>query len=417
VAGISEIRQIKQITVRTVYKHIKIKFFMKRRFIILLAGAVFALAIANVPTAAGQETAVIKTGRIERVSVQEAQLRADEEEELPDSIIVYSPTGEKITKYVYLPGESYGRYTWENGAWKFVSAYASTSIYYLGRYDREYYNAQTKVSYEIRDGRLYFYIPIGVPGYRSYAYPEPADTDFSVNYDANGNLTSFRILYDGYWEEFTVTYNATNNPVSVERRDSYGNFFFKARYEYNDSGYCVLFDSYKWDYEREVWISDYKTISEYDAQDKPLYREIYEDGKMSYKVRFEYYDENYFSSIINTYYDDEGSSSTNRYEWKYDTDGKTEACYHYENDEFSEYAILYYPDPSGNIPISAGSNVWSSGGQLYIAATTNGAAQIYAVSGQLLKTVALTAGQTTATPLPRGLYIVATGGKTWKVIL
>jgi hypothetical protein len=386
---------------------------MKTKLTILWAGATLALAFANVPTAAGQEKAVIKTGRTERVSVQEVQLRADEEEELPDSIIVYSPTDEKMEKHIYLPGESYGQYTWENGAWIFSSEYPNT--FYLGRYNSESYKRPlTKVSYEKTDEALEFHIPMISYSYFYFSYP--GDMEFDTNYDANGNLTSFRILYDGGWWELTVKYNATNNPVSVERRYSSGIFDYKVNYEYNDSGYCVLFDSYKWDYERQAWTLDYKETLEYD-RDRLLYIDFYGDGKMEYKVNYEYYDENHYSSSLYTYYNDDGSSTATKSEWKYSTDGKPEAYYYYENDELLYYAIFYYGDPSGNIPISAGSNVWSSGGQLYIAATTNGAAQVCAVSGQLIKTVALTAGQTTATPLPRGQYIVVAGGKTWKVIL
>jgi hypothetical protein len=390
---------------------------MKSKMALLPAGAVLALAIANVPTTAGQEKgkAVVKTGMIESVPKQETQLRADEEEELLDSVIVYSPTDEKMEKHIYLPGESYGRYIWENGAWIFSSEYQYSSTWYLGKYNREIYT-QTKVSYQKTGGALYFYIPFTSLGYLYYTYSE--DTDFRTNYDANGNLTSFKLLFgDDLWCEFTVTYNAGNKPLSVEGRYSNGYFFFKARYEYNNYGSCTLFDGYHWDYEKEAWISSDKDTAEYDAQGKLLYKEVYEDGKMSDKRRFEYYDENHFSLYIITYYDDEENSSTDRYEWKYGTDGKPKTYYHYENDELSEYAILYYPDPSGNIPVSAGSNVWSSGDRLYIDAATAGAAQVYAVSGQLIKTVALTAGQTVALPLPRGVYIVVAGGKTWKVIL
>jgi hypothetical protein len=61
--------------------------------------------------------------------------------------------------------------------------------------------------------------------------------------------------------------------------------------------------------------------------------------------------------------------------------------------------------------------VWSSGGQLYIAAASAGRAQIYTVAGQLTATVALAAGQTVATPLPPGVYIVAAEGRTWKAVI
>jgi hypothetical protein len=137
---------------------------------------------------------------------------------------------------------------------------------------------------------------------------------------------------------------------------------------------------------------------------------------MSQRTSYEYYDENYFSSI--SYTDYRNSNYSYRREWKYNTDGNSEAYYHYRNGELLEYVISYYSAPSGNLPVSeAVTRVWSSGGRLYIDAATAGAAQIYALSGQLLKTVALTGGQTTSLPLQRGLYIVVAGGKTWKVIL
>jgi hypothetical protein len=389
---------------------------MKTKLTILWASATLALAFANVPTTAGQGKAVIKTGRIASVPEQNVQLRADEEEELPDSIIVYSPTDEKMEKHIYLPGESRGQYTWENGAWKFASENPNT--FYWGRYDRESYNKLAfKVQYVVNDGRLDFAVP-GIKGSVSYLYS--SYSDIKAEYDTNGNLTSLRIIYsDDYWHEYTVSYNAGNNPVSIE-----GWYFYdgnrpslKALYKYNDYGYPTLTDSYRRDEEKETWISRHRETAEYDAQGKILFVKQYFDNNIKSLFSYEYYDDIHFSSQVTTIYNDDGSSKTFKEEWKYGADGKPEAYYYYENDELLYYAIFYYGDPSGNIPVSAGSNVWSSGGQLYIAAATNGAAQVYAVSGQLLKTVTLTAGQTTATPLPRGVYIVATGGKTWKVIL
>jgi hypothetical protein len=398
---------------------------MKTGITILWASAALALAFANVPTTAGQEKgkAVIKTGRTASVPVQNVQLRADEEEELPDSIIVYSPTDEKMMKQIYLPGESYGQSTWENGAWIFLSEYLSTS--YLGIYNRENLNKQlVTVSYKINEDILYYYYPF--TGFNHAAYYFPASTDFKPEFDTNGNLISFKADYNtdvnAWIYEFIATYNAGNKPVSIEGWASYDGRnrqqFFKAHYAYNAYGYCTLLDSYEWDYAGDVWKSQYKETAGYDAQGKILYRNYDMYGKIKSKDSYEYYDETHFS-LVSTYadYDEDGIFTDSREEWKYGADGRPEAYYYYKNDELSQYAVFYYPDPSGNIPVSAGSNVWSSGGQLYIAATTNGAAQVYAVSGQLLKTVALTAGQTAATPLPRGLYIVATGGKTWKVIL
>ncbi|MDR2469438.1 MAG: fibronectin type III domain-containing protein [Tannerella sp.] len=73
----------------------------------------------------------------------------------------------------------------------------------------------------------------------------------------------------------------------------------------------------------------------------------------------------------------------------------------------------------GNAGVSASTTVWANGGTLYIAASTSGEAYIYNVSGQLVKTLHATSlhGETATTQLPRGVYIVVVGGKTYKVII
>jgi hypothetical protein len=220
--GITGIKPVKKITVQTIYKQTKITFIMKRRFTtVLWAGATLALAFANVPTAAGQEKAVIKTGRIERISDQKVQLRADKEVELPDSAIRYSPEGEKIAKHVYLPGESYGLYKWENGAWKFESAYP---IWYggLAKYDRESFKERRTVYTDVIDGALYIHFPL-IENISSYFnYLASADAEHESEYDANGNLIYFKVMIDYYWYDFSTAYNEKNRPISVEGRVVWG---------------------------------------------------------------------------------------------------------------------------------------------------------------------------------------------------
>jgi hypothetical protein len=64
-----------------------------------------------------------------------------------------------------------------------------------------------------------------------------------------------------------------------------------------------------------------------------------------------------------------------------------------------------------------GSNVWGANGQLYITAASAGIANIYALTGSLVKSLALTAGETAATSLPAGIYVVTLGGNTYKAVV
>jgi hypothetical protein len=393
------------------------------------AGALLALAVMSVP-AAGQEKPVMKTGvTVENVSNRDVQLRADDEW-TPDSAIVYSPGGEKQTKYVYLPGESYGEYTWENGVWKFSEAAANTWLF-SGSSSWKFYSEQlVKISHRIYDDILQFFFPYTGPSHGYYSFP--ASTDFKPEFDTDGNLTSFKVGYDadaGIWDiEFFATYNAKNNPVSIEGWDSFGDRrsrrqFFKAHYEYDDYGYASLFESYEWDWDgEETWTSDVKVkeTAEYDALGKILSREYYKKGaKRKSRESFEYYDENHFSSISYTDYENENNSY--RYEWKYGTDGNPGAYYDYSGSELQYYAIFYpnalSPSVVEPVPESAATRVWSSGGQLYITAASTGTAQVYTLTGQPAATVALTTGETAATPLPPGVYIVAAEGRTWKAVI
>jgi hypothetical protein len=195
--------------------------------------------------------------------------------------------------------------------------------------------------------------------------------------------------------------------------------FFKAYCEYNDDGYITLYDSHKWNYEKKTWTDWIKETVEYDAQGKVLFRAGYSYGEIGNKYSYEYYDENHFSLIS---YASDDQNYNFKEEWKYGTDGNPGAYYRYSGSELAlEYYAIFYPNtltPSAvePVPERVVTRVWSSGGQLYIAAASAGRAQIYTVAGQLMKTVALVAGETVATPLPPGVYIVVAEGKTWKAI-
>jgi hypothetical protein len=61
--------------------------------------------------------------------------------------------------------------------------------------------------------------------------------------------------------------------------------------------------------------------------------------------------------------------------------------------------------------------VWASGGQLYVTSTAGGEANIYSVTGALVKAFSTMAGQTTAVPLAAGFYMVTLDNRTYKIII
>jgi hypothetical protein len=63
-----------------------------------------------------------------------------------------------------------------------------------------------------------------------------------------------------------------------------------------------------------------------------------------------------------------------------------------------------------------GPAVWSYGGKLYIRAYDQSTAVVYNALGQLVKTVGLSAGETSYA-MPSGIYLVTLNGKTYKVIV
>jgi hypothetical protein len=65
-----------------------------------------------------------------------------------------------------------------------------------------------------------------------------------------------------------------------------------------------------------------------------------------------------------------------------------------------------------DIPLS---NVWSSGGKIYISSASTGTASIYNVAGVRVTTLAHVSGETVSIALPKGLYFVMMEGRSYKV--
>jgi hypothetical protein len=71
--------------------------------------------------------------------------------------------------------------------------------------------------------------------------------------------------------------------------------------------------------------------------------------------------------------------------------------------------------PNRNEVISS-TRVWSSGNDLHIEAAGSGQVQIYALTGALVKTLAVSAGENVERiTLPKGIYIVRLEGKSYKI--
>ncbi|MDR2921637.1 MAG: T9SS type A sorting domain-containing protein [Tannerella sp.] len=70
---------------------------------------------------------------------------------------------------------------------------------------------------------------------------------------------------------------------------------------------------------------------------------------------------------------------------------------------------------TSNATIENSSSVWANGGQLYVNAVTSNKASIYSITGALVKTVNVAAGETASISLPTGFYIVTVNGKAYKV--
>jgi hypothetical protein len=84
------------------------------------------------------------------------------------------------------------------------------------------------------------------------------------------------------------------------------------------------------------------------------------------------------------------------------------------------WTISFGPDLASRITnneIINDANVWAYGNRLYITSAVGGEARIYNVTGVLVKILPCIAGETTTTPLARGIYFVVMEGKTWKIVI
>jgi hypothetical protein len=81
-----------------------------------------------------------------------------------------------------------------------------------------------------------------------------------------------------------------------------------------------------------------------------------------------------------------------------------------------EVSIEAAVTPSTGNAVISGDRIWSAGNRLYIQTASSGQAQVYSLSGALVKIIRYTAGET-ITELPAGIYIVNAYGKAQKVAI
>ena len=78
---------------------------------------------------------------------------------------------------------------------------------------------------------------------------------------------------------------------------------------------------------------------------------------------------------------------------------------------------ISFAAPNSNVEAD-GTSIYTERETLYVTSPTANTAKVYNVSGVLVRTLTLSAGETVRTALPAGFYVVALGnGNTHKVIV
>jgi hypothetical protein len=391
---------------------------MKRKLTTAVwAGAMLALALVSVP-AAGQNRVGIPADRMP-VLKQGMELRAGVHWWLdpvawPDSTVIYTGTGEKNKKLIYGYYDNGNRfiaeiYEWLNNRW--VPVENRINLWEIGvLIPNSVFQAYLSVNDRWGVDILDINFPTGIISSSYWGWEKSLVTPypFEEKYDSKGHLIYLKVRL----EEFKMEYNTSGQLISLERYCTSQNDIlyldFTINYTYSDKGLLVYAEAKQSSSENDPLVIRIKEINKYDTEGRLVSIEHYETG-----------------------YDAKEEWSSNEYtcykvEYKEDNNGNQAATYMYSWNTVSGRwtlvrQIINYPNtltPSAvePVPERVATRVWSSGGQLYIAAASAGRAQVYTVAGQLMATVALAAGETVATPLPPGVYIVAAEGKTWKVI-
>jgi hypothetical protein len=271
------------------------------------------------------------------------------------------------------------------------------------------------------------------------ASDETLKTEYQATYDVNDNLiqvetSSLRGDETRVPEMKYVIQYENNRPLSLEEYVLEDNHLFRrGSYAYDAKGNITLYEVHKWDYDKKQMLGVKKQVNTYDAGGRLLSSEFYTEDAASgswagtYKNAYTYdADGNRLSQI---YYEGKDALSGHWLEsFKYTYEKRNERGdvvlenYHvWENNGWVRkmYTVSY---PNGDIlaaaeRIAPATQVWTENGTLHVrTALPSAPLRIHALSGELLRQLTLSAGETRLA-LPPGIYVVQAGDSVAKVLV
>jgi hypothetical protein len=185
-----------------------------------------------------------------RTDVPEAWLRADEKP-WPDSVVTYTPTGDRMTKVVYTydaagNNTQYEYFVWEGGKWanseKTESSYDAAG------------NTTLTQTYRWENGQW-------IASYRdTYTYDAAGNRNSSESYEWEDNR------WVGRRKSLSTYDAATGREVYESYREENGQWVADYKYviEYDEAGHQLLSESYTG--ENNAWVGSYKSTRVYDSE-------------------------------------------------------------------------------------------------------------------------------------------------------
>jgi hypothetical protein len=283
------------------------------------------------------------------------ELRAGEN--MLDSIVTYTASGEKIRKKDYvninpeyedMRGRIYTRYIWKNNAWVFDEVWANTTVA-LG-YFEEYGTFQVPM---LSDHGRHFSVPTGM----------------QTTYDTNGKP----ITVSNDNEIYHIIYNENSKPVSITWRHLTIDISYEANYDYDESGNAIFFADYFFGLNWSNTTCN-KMTAKYDSKGKQTYEDLF------------------YSNVL-------GSNPV----WILES-----------------YDVFYYSDDNtANEAVTAPTpTAYTYNGVIYLQSPRSEQVIIYSLTGAKVYEGAVQAGTTTLTArFPKGIYIVSFSGGTRQKVL
>jgi len=262
---------------------------MKKNFTKLVCLAAASLCVLSV---VGQERATF--------SQEEIILRKDENkmpEVLPDSIITFSASGEKVSKTTLSTEYEgwYEIYTWDKNGWV--------------NDDGHMYIQPDQLWFNIVDDHYCLHLPKIGNSDNMYRYVESWSGGIrpvNVSYNADGQVNEIEIIHIDDWNkgQIWLTYKFIYNergqlvshisynhdyPDDDERNEQYD-------YYYNEHGDLILYEDYRWLYgEKMIYDYSVRQIAKYDSQGKRIRIERYAGNTNLQRFLLDEYDIYYYS--------------------------------------------------------------------------------------------------------------------------